>query len=136
MKNIILISLLLILVAIQFIRSPKNDGNADTVRDITHAVAVPPQVMTVLKASCYDCHSNHTNYPWYANVNPVGMWLSHHIEEGKQELNFSEFAAYSPKRMDHKLEEIAEELKEGHMPMPAYTLIHTDTKLSAAQIDE
>nr|WP_293833302.1 heme-binding domain-containing protein [uncultured Arsenicibacter sp.] len=136
MKKRILIAAGVLLVAIQFIRPARNTGSADGPQDITHAVAVPAPVLTMLKTACYDCHSNQTAYPWYATVQPVGLWLGHHVDEGKEELNFSEFATYAPKRMAHKLEEIAEEVEEGHMPLPAYTLIHTDAKLTEAQVSE
>ncbi len=134
MKKKILIVILFILVGIQFIRPEENNGQAETSQDITHAVQVPEPVMRILKSSCFDCHSNHTDYPWYFRVNPVGLWLGKHIRDAKSELNFSEFSTYDLKKKDHKLEEIAEEVKEGHMPLPAYTLIHTDAKLSDEQI--
>lgn len=133
MKTKIFIGLVVVLVLIQFIRPEQNKGEAATPQDVTHAVQVPDDVMLTLKASCYDCHSNNTNYPWYANINPVGLWLNHHIEEGKAELNFSSFATYPKKKQDHKLEELAEEVEEGHMPLPSYTLIHTDTRLNDQQ---
>ncbi|GAB3906449.1 hypothetical protein GCM10028803_38800 [Larkinella knui] len=133
MKKKVLIGILVILVGIQFIRPDKNDGPADTPQDITHFVQVPDSVTTTLKLACYNCHSNHTDYPWYANISPVSLWLAHHIDEGKDELNFSNFAQYDKKRMDHKLEEVAEEVEESHMPLPAYTLVHQDAKLSEAQ---
>jgi hypothetical protein len=132
----ILLALLVVFVIIQFIRPERNEGQADTPQDITHYVQVPGNVMNTLKASCYDCHSNRTNYPWYANVNPVGWWLNHHIEEGKDELNFSDFAQYDKKTMDHKLEELAEEVEEGHMPIPAYTFLHTDARLTEQQVNQ
>ncbi|SDL54090.1 Haem-binding domain-containing protein [Catalinimonas alkaloidigena] len=133
-KRIVLLSLVALLVLIQFIRPEANAGEENTPRDITHAVEVPDNVMVALKTSCYDCHSNHTVYPWYAQINPVSWWLNHHIEEGKEELNFSEFASYAPKRMDHKLEEIVEEVEEGHMPLPAYTWLHTDANMTDEKI--
>lgn len=134
MKKIIVIAVIVLLVGIQFIHPKKNDGNADTPQDITHYVQVPDDVMHVLKSSCYDCHSNHTNYPWYSNVNPVGWWLNSHINEGKSELNFSDFSTYDKKKIDHKLEEMAEQIQEGHMPLPAYTWLHTDAKLSEQEV--
>jgi hypothetical protein len=134
MKKKIVIVLLVLFIGIQFIRAEENSGPADTAQDIAHFVGVPGPVMEVLRSSCYDCHSNHTHYPWYAKVNPVGMWLNHHIEEGKAEINFSDFSKYDVKRLDHKLEEIAEEAQEGHMPLPAYTFLHTDAQLTEAQI--
>ena len=88
---------------------------------------------TILQTSCFDCHSNYTNYPWYTNIQPIGWWLNHHVDEGKEELNFSEFESYSLKRKLHKLEEIKEMVEEGEMPLSSYTLIHGDTKLSPEQ---
>jgi hypothetical protein len=136
MKKKIVVALLIILIAIQFIRPAQNKGEASGDKDFTHYVQVPTHIKTTLQASCFDCHSNHTNYPWYAAINPIGLWLNHHIEEGKAELNFSDFSTYDQKRMDHKLEETAEEVQEGHMPLPSYTLIHTDTKLSQEQVQQ
>jgi hypothetical protein len=134
MKRTFAFGFLAILVVIQFIRPDRNEGVAETDMDVTHFVNVPDNVMTVLQGSCYDCHSNRTNYPWYAEVNPVGWWLNNHVEEGKSELNFSDFAQYDIKRMDHKLEEVAEEVAEGHMPLPAYTWIHREAELSPEQV--
>ena len=88
MKKKLIISLLVLIAAIQLIPVNKNDGAADTPTDITHYVHVPQHVLHSLKKSCYDCHSNHTVYPWYAKINPVGWWLNYHVNEGKAELNF------------------------------------------------
>ena len=128
------IGVAVLLLVIQFIRPERNLGEAVTPQDITHAVAVPDEVMGILKTACYDCHSNYTKYPWYANVNPVGLWLQYHIDEGKGEMNFSEFATYDLKRQDHKLEELAEEVAEHEMPLSSYTLIHSEANLTDAQI--
>lgn len=136
MKRTIAIGFVVLLVIIQFFRGERNLGQAEASTDVTHFVNVPQAVLTTLKSACYDCHSNHTEYPWYANINPVGWWLNGHVNEGKSELNFSDFAAYDIGRMDHKMEEIAEEVEEGHMPLPAYTWLHSEAKLSDAQISE
>ena len=124
------------LVLIQFVRPTKNDQSAESANDIGHVVNVPQNIKLILKSACYDCHSNYTEYPWYAEIMPIGLWLNHHVEEGKEHLNFSEFATYSVKRQDHKLEETAEEVGEQEMPLSSYTIIHRDTKLTAAQIEQ
>lgn len=136
MKKKILIAVLLFLVLIQFFRAEENHGPVQTNQDYTHYLNVPVQVGQTLQTSCYDCHSNNTTYPWYAQVNPVGWWLNHHIAEGKAELNFSDFSGYDRKKIDHKLEEIAEQIQEGHMPLPAYLWLHTDARLSQQQVQQ
>lgn len=137
MKSIlkkILIALLVIVLTAQFIpRNNNNNGDALGSASIEVVHQVPEAVSGILKTSCYDCHSNHTEYPWYANIQPVSMWLTHHVDEGKEELNFSEFGHYSLRRQYHKLEEIAEQVEEDEMPLPSYTLIHKNAKLDPLQ---
>ncbi len=125
--------LLAALVIIQFIRPKQNVSAGPFPNHITTKFAMSYDVANVFKKSCYDCHSNNTVYPWYANIQPVAWWLQHHVNEGKSELNFSEFAAYKIKRQRKKLEQIDELVSEGEMPLKSYTIIHRNTVLSAAQ---
>jgi hypothetical protein len=118
-------------VIIQFIRPERNvSEEIITARDVSKVHQIPENVHQILMKKCYDCHSNNTTYPWYINFQPVGWWLAHHIDEGKEELNFSEFATYDKKKADHKLEEIGEVLEDGSMPLKSYTLIHAEAKIS------
>ena len=133
MRRKILLGLLLILVAIQFIRPAKNQSAGISANDISKGYNVPENVNEVLKKACNDCHSNNTVYPWYSNIQPVGWWLDGHIDEGKTELNFSEFISYSPKKQHHKLEEIIESVKEGGMPIKSYTWIHKNAILTDSE---
>lgn len=131
MKKVLLF-LLAALVVIQFFRPAKNtaSGPEAYAKDISKVHAVPADVQLILQKACNDCHSNNTNYPWYSNIQPVAWWLKDHIDEGKRELNFSEFAGYSLRRQYHKLEEVEEQVKEGEMPLSSYTIIHKDAKLT------
>lgn len=126
----ILYALLAVLIVIQFIRPEKNISEVPSENDIRVSYNVPSNVLEVLKRSCYDCHSNNTVYPWYANIQPIGWWLHDHIDEGKDELNFSEFAAYSAKKADHKLDEVIELIEEKEMPLESYLIIHKEAELS------
>src|SRR5688500_5158531 len=116
-KKKIFVSLLLIFVLIQFIRPAKNEGKPYGANDYTHSLSVSPEIKNILETSCFDCHSNKTNHRWYENVQPFGWWMNNHISEGKEELNFSEFNTYSDKKKAHKLEETAEMVEEGEMPL-------------------
>lgn len=133
MKKKILLTLLAILIIIQFIRPARNVSNTVPATDITKVYSVPGNVQQILKVSCNDCHSSNTIYPWYTNIQPVGWWMQKHVNDGKKELNFSEFGSYTPKRQAHKLEEVGEQVKGGHMPINSYLWVHTDAKLSDEQ---
>lgn len=134
MKKKILIAALILVIAIQAFRPAKNSSAAVTDKDITHFVNVPDSVMNILQVSCYDCHSNKTNYKWYHEIMPLGWWLDDHVKDGKRHLNFSDFSRYDKKKIDHKLEEIAEETAEHKMPMESYLFLHGEAALSEAQI--
>ncbi len=125
--------LLVAFIIIQFIRPAKNISEGISNNDISKIYAVPADVQAILKTSCYDCHSNNTVYPWYANIQPAAWWLADHVKEGKKELNFSEFASYRIGRQYRKLEEINKEVKENEMPLESYLWIHKDSKLSEQQ---
>lgn len=124
----------IIFLAIQFVRPPKNSAAGPDPRDILVHHPAPPAVQEILRNACYDCHSNTTRYPWYAEIQPFSWWLATHINDGKKHLNFSAFFDYSTKRADHKLEEAAEEVLAGKMPLPSYTLAHPEARLSPEQI--
>jgi hypothetical protein len=129
----ILLGLLIVLIIAQFFQPSHNNGTALGAQDITHVVTVPDSVMNLLKTACFDCHSNHTNYPWYSKITPVNWWLNNHINGGKRHLNFSTFASYDLKRKDRKLDEVAETVKEHGMPLSSYLWIHNEARLTDAQ---
>jgi hypothetical protein len=127
---LVLVALLFIL---QFIRPTKNIADGSQTSDIGIKLSVPPDVLSMLHTSCYDCHSNTTRYPWYAEVQPIGWLLNNDIQEGKQRLNFSEFATYPLRRQFIKLQQIGEQVDGEEMPLPKYLIIHADAKLSPEQ---
>ena len=129
----ILYALLILLVIIQFFRPEKNINAGPFANDITTKYPVPAPVADVLKTACYDCHSNNTAYPWYNNLQPVAWWLKNHVDEGKREINFNEFASYEPKKARRKLHEVAEQVEKGEMPLESYTLIHKNAILNEGQ---
>jgi hypothetical protein len=128
------IVMLVIFLAIQFIRPERNNGIAESASDVTHYVHTPDSVLNILKTSCYDCHSNHTVYPWYVNINPVGLWMRSHINDGKRAINFSNLSNFTKKKLDHRFGDIAEQVEKKDMPLPTYTFIHRYAKLDSGQI--
>ncbi|WP_298511449.1 heme-binding domain-containing protein [uncultured Kordia sp.] len=127
---------LIVLVILQFFGPERNEGDITDLEPFIQETNMPSSVAATLKVACYDCHSSNTRYPWYSNIEPISYWMAEHIEHGKDELNFSEWSSYTAKRKDHKLEEIIEEIEEGHMPLPSYLWTHSDAELSETQIKE
>jgi len=134
-KNILII-LLLLFIGIQFIDVKRNVSPNPSANAIENYYKIPVKVQTILKTNCYDCHSNNTSYPWYSKVQPVKWWLADHVNSGKRHLNFDEFNTYSRDKKLEKLDEIAETIKEGEMPLTSYTAIHQEAKLSLSDQSE
>ncbi len=122
--------LLLGFVGIQFFPTSQNQSNTIPKTDFMLVNDVPKQVERIITTSCYDCHSNNTDYPWYNKVQPVAWFLEDHVTHGKEELNFNEWADYSNRRKNSKLKSIISQIENGEMPLWSYTLIHREAKLS------
>ena len=132
LQRIIVYTFILLLFA-QMIRIDKTNPTVNPADDFIFNQQVPAEVAQTLKIACYDCHSHESTYPWYTSYAPVSWWIKHHIIEGREHLNFSVWATYSPKKANHKLEECVEMLEEGEMPMSSYTLIHKEAVLTPQQ---
>ena len=132
MKKLLIIVIVL-LVAIQFITIDKTNPPIDMSKDFISVINSPSDLGTVIKSSCYDCHSHHTKYPWYSNVAPISWLIKDHINNGRNHLNFSTWADYSEKKKDHKLEECIEMIKSGEMPMNGYVMLHDEAEITHEQ---
>ena len=133
-KKVLLFLLVVFLIA-QFFGPEKNQGELSSLDVFISETNPPENVKTILKESCFDCHSNVTRYPWYFTITPVNYWMADHIDHGKGELNFSEWTEYSLKRKEHKMKEVWEEVEKKKMPLDSYTWTHGDAKLSQDQIN-
>lgn len=124
------LAILVVLVGLQFIPTSSNQSKEVPSSDFIKTNKVPEDVGRILHTSCYNCHSNNTNYPWYNRVQPVAWFLGNHINEGKAELNFSEFGDYSVRRQKSKLKSMASQIEKDKMPLSSYTFIHREARLS------
>ena len=135
MKIVKIIALILLVgfVGIQFVPTDLNQSDTVPKTDFLFVNNTQENISALLQESCYDCHSNNTEYPWYNKVQPVAWFLEDHINEGKEELNFNEWDAYSNRRKNSKLKSIISQVKDDEMPLASYTLIHKDAKLSNSE---
>ena len=124
MKKII-ITLVVILIGIQFI--PVDRKNPPVTMDIN----APENISSILRTSCYDCHSNETSWPLYSYIAPVSFLLAGDVKEGRKHLNFSEWDKYSSDKQIKLLEEMIEEVEKENMPLTIYTFTHPNSKLDS-----
>src|SRR5690554_5237278 len=128
--KIIGLVLLVVLVGLQFFPTGTNHSTTIPSTDFVKTYKAPEDIAQTLQTSCYNCHSNNTEYPWYSRVQPAGWLLENHINKGKEELNLSEFGSYSGRRQQSKLTSMISQIEDDKMPLASYTFIHRDARLS------
>ena len=132
----ILLFLLAALIIIQFFHPKKNIAKGPQANYIGNAFAIPEDVKSIMAKACNDCHSNNTRYPWYFHIQPVHWWLNGHINKGKKGLNFDDYTN-RPLRFQYKrMEDVADLVKDGEMPLKTYRWIHKDAKLTKEEKDK
>ena len=124
-----LIGLAVLVLGIQLVPVPRENP------PVVAPVSVPDDVQTVLENSCYDCHSNLTEWPWYSRVAPASWLVYRDVKKGRDELNFSEWGDYSERRRNRKLEEVEELVTDKKMPLKIYLPLHPEARLSVADME-
>ena len=130
MKKIIWISLVVVIIGIQFIPANRPANSQDLSQDLISNNQIPENIQKILKNACYDCHSEQTEYRWYAYVAPVSFLVARDVKEGREHLNFTQWEKLDKSKKAKALDEMAEEVEEGDMPMPIYLITHPEAKLS------
>ena len=128
-KSVIGLATVAVVIAIQII--PVEHSNPPGQGELQ----APSSVSDVLRRSCYNCHSNETEWPWYSYVAPISWILAHHVDEGRGKLNFSTWSTLSEKDRSKIVKEIVEEISEGNMPLRSYLVMHREAKLNDRDIE-
>lgn len=121
-----ILAIVVLLVLIQLVPYGRAHTNPPVVQEPAWD---SPTTRTLAKRACFDCHSNETAWPWYTNVAPVSWMIQRHVDEGRQKLNFSDWG----NSRERELDEIAEVILEGEMPLPNYLPMHPEARLTPAE---
>jgi Haem-binding domain len=130
-----LITLAVLGALAQLVRPSRTNPPVDPKQEITAHMQMDPAVTATLTRACNDCHSNRTRWPWYSNVAPVSWLVARDVNEGREELNFSEWGASREKEPGKLLGKICSEMKEGEMPMATYRLMHPQARITSAEAE-
>ena len=118
-----------LLVLIQLVPVDRENPPVETELD------APAEVLSLLRRSCYDCHSHETEWPWYSYVAPASWLVAKDVDEGREYLNFSTWNAYDAEKRRHLIEEIWEEVEAGEMPLWFYLPLHPSARLDEADLE-
>ena len=129
-SKLILMVLLAVLLLIQLVRPQKNTAAIPAGKAFVDTFKVSEQVNAILAVSCYDCHSNNTDYPWYSEIQPMAWFMDKHIKDGKEKLNFDELPSYGSRRLNSKFTQIITQIEQDKMPLNSYLWMHEGARLS------
>ncbi len=129
------LALAALLIVAQFIPVNRSNPDVDPAKSIYVKEKVPAPVKIVFERSCANCHSNHTQWPWYSHVAPVSWMVAHDVHEARSKMNLSTWGDYPADKREERLEEICEQLSNGDMPDPKYLLVHRSARLSPSERD-
>lgn len=124
----------IVFALLQFIQPTRT--NPPVKNDFLTANAAPPDVAAMFHTACYDCHSDETRWPWYSYIAPMSWQIAQDVNDGRHDLNFSDWPIDNPKRAWKNMENMSDLIGDGEMPLKKYTLIHKDARLTEAQRDE
>jgi len=127
MKRTLLI-LLIIFFVMQFIRVDQSDKAIVKNQEIK----APIEIYSILKSSCFDCHSNKAKWPWYSQIAPASWLISSHVNNGRKALNFSIWETYTQDEKQEELKAIYRTVYEV-MPLSSYIWLHPEADLTKEQ---
>jgi len=133
--KIILLILLALFVIIQFIPSGMPENNSTNNSNFIAENNIPTDVAKLLKSSCYDCHSQQVNFPWYSYVAPISWQVATDINTGREHLDFCNWDNLSKREKIKMLGKISDEVSIGEMPMRIYKVMHPEANFSKEQRD-
>jgi hypothetical protein len=123
-----------IFAAVQLVRPERTNPTTDASRTIQAHMPTGSGLVAVLDRSCRDCHSNGTVWPGYTQVAPLSWLMAQAVKEGRNAVNFSEWAGYQPAQQRLLLAMSCEDARNGRMP-GAYTLLRSETRLSPQDVE-
>jgi hypothetical protein len=125
-----------LLLAVQFVQPDRTNPPANPDASFAAVAKPAPEVAAILQRACANCHSNETTWPWYSRVAPASWLVASDVKEGRAHMNLSEWNFLSPEASRLKLKAACKEVKDGEMPLWQYRLIHSEARLTPADVEQ
>ena len=131
----VLLAIIIFLGVSQFIKIDKENKIVNSSLDFLSIESPTKKISKMIQNQCYDCHSDETKYPWYADIAPISWWLKSNIDGARDFMNFSTWGLLTPKQKIAKMQECFEALQEEEMPVALYILMHDQSQFSEKETD-
>jgi cytochrome c len=94
-----------------------------------------PRALALFEKACQNCHSQRTAWPPYSYLPLVSWALEKDVAEARQHMDLSRWDQYSVEEKRDLLARIGSQVRKREMPLPRYTLLHPEARLSDAEIE-
>jgi hypothetical protein len=108
--------------------------NGNSTKPIFYGAQIEIPVLNIARRSCQNCHSEQTAWPWYSYIPPVSWMVEKDVREGRDHFNMSRWDEYSEEKRVEILSKISVMIRNKQMPLPRYTWLHPNAKMSDADI--
>lgn len=125
------IAVAVVCAGLQLTSPTRTNPSFDEKQTLQATTDVPAEVSEIFTRSCNDCHSNQTKWLWYTHVAPVSWFTVKHVNDGRSELNFSEWGTYSKRMKETRLKAMCNLVENKKMPLESYLWAHSEAELSA-----
>jgi hypothetical protein len=120
--------LAVVLLALQLVRPGITDKPASA------ELQVAQNVRVILDRSCYSCHSDQRRLSWFDQIVPAYWLVRHDVLKARGRLDFSTLGAQPEAAQKAALYEGVNMIGLGAMPLPQFTMVHPDAKVSQEDI--
>ena len=120
-------------VVLQFFNPALTNPPAAPGKDLMASNAPPAEIAALLRQACYDCHSGATKWPWYSHVAPVSWFVTSHVNDGREAMNFSDWPHDDAYKAGKRWARISRRVEEGVMPLTSYTWLHPAARLTGEE---
>lgn len=102
-------------------------------RPIFDDATIDPKTLAIFERACQNCHSERTEWPWYAHLAPVSWMIARDVHQARAHVNMSNWRSYSTEDRIRLLSEIGSAVRNRAMPLPRYLLLHPEARISSEE---
>lgn len=128
--SVVILILSIIWISLSYFFRVKNPSSMEE----AYPKTIPVPIQIIFERSCYDCHSNYTNIPWYGYVFPTNILLNYHIHEGRESFQFSNWDSLEDAKKADYAFDILEQIESNEMPPTMYQMIHWDSIIDTEEL--
>jgi Haem-binding domain len=100
---------------------------------IFQGAQVGPEMLAIFERACQNCHSERTEWPWYSHVAPMSWLIARDVQQARSQMNLSRWQDYSSDDRLTLLSAIGSAVRNREMPLPRYTLLHSEARLTGQE---